>query len=481
MSAFTKTVGIFVAVAVCLGSVPILSASDMPFTLDDLAKVLGQPDQKNDRSILYSGKMKATKTKDGIDIAISPSNDGLFFAALLFSSRLFTKAESAQIVEFLDEVGKEKVVGRFTVKVNDATEPLGWRQASFSPSTNKEVANPALAQPAKPKDGPLGMKFVPLPKATFYMGGGGGKAGKKTEIKEDFEIAIHTVTQGQWQEVMGKNPSYFSRDGEGKDKVKDIKDEELKQFPVEQVSWDDAQEFIKKLNEKEKGKGYQYRLPSEAEWEYACRGGATSEEECSYHFYFAKPTNDLSSKEANFNGNIHSARRTRGRSWVARPRWDRMRRTRWGCMTCMATFGNGAKTSGKKGARTGWSGAAAGSAAAPYCPAAYRCKGTPTIRGSTSASASVLPEFPSGSWPRKQAGSRGRSGRERICTGVLGLRVQGERPGVSRPSWSRPTSGAAAGRSTYAGQKNLRQNGHVRSSPGNGTTTTRRRWRRRTG
>ena len=167
------------------------------------------------------------------------------------------------------------------------------------------TANPACAQPAKPKDGPLGMKFVPLPKATFYMGWDGEKgSAKKTEIKEDFEIAIHTVTQGQWQEVMGNNPSYFSRDGEGKDKVKDIKDEDLKQFPVEKVSWDDAQEFIKKLNEKEKGKGYVYRLPSEAEWEYACRGGATSEEECSYHFYFAKPTNDLSSKQANFNGNF---------------------------------------------------------------------------------------------------------------------------------------------------------------------------------
>jgi formylglycine-generating enzyme required for sulfatase activity len=164
------------------------------------------------------------------------------------------------------------------------------------------VGAPALAEPPKPKDGPLGMKFVSLPKGTFYMGGGGGKAGKKTEIKEDFEIAVHTMTQEQWQAVMGNNPSAFSRDGLEKDKVKDIKDEDLKQFPVEQVSWDDAQAFIKKLNETEKkrGSGYVYRLPSEAEWEYACRGGATSEEECSYHFYFDKPTNDLSSTQANF-------------------------------------------------------------------------------------------------------------------------------------------------------------------------------------
>jgi formylglycine-generating enzyme required for sulfatase activity len=160
-----------------------------------------------------------------------------------------------------------------------------------------------VSKRVKPKNGPLGMKFVPLAKGTFYMGWNGqdGSA-RKTEIKDDFEIAIHTVTQGQWQEVMGANPSWFSRDGGGKDAVKDIKDEALKQSPVEQASWEDAQEFIKKLNEKEKRRGYLYRLPSEAEWEYACRGGATSEEECSYHFYFDEPTNALSSKQANFDG-----------------------------------------------------------------------------------------------------------------------------------------------------------------------------------
>ena len=61
------------------------------------------------------------------------------------------------------------------------------------------------------------------------------------------------MTQGQWQAVMGNNPSWFSRDGGGAATVKDISDEELKLFPVEKVSWDDAQEFIKKLNEKERG------------------------------------------------------------------------------------------------------------------------------------------------------------------------------------------------------------------------------------
>jgi formylglycine-generating enzyme required for sulfatase activity len=169
------------------------------------------------------------------------------------------------------------------------------------------------ADPPKPKDGPLGMKFVPLPKATFYMGWNGEKgSARKTEIKEDFEIAVHTVTQGQWQAVMGNNPSWYSRDGERKEKVKHIRDEDLKQFPVEMVSWEDAQAFIKTLNEREKGSGYLYRLPMEAEWEYACRGGATSEEECSFHFYFDKPTNDLSSKQANFDGDYPDGKAEKG-------------------------------------------------------------------------------------------------------------------------------------------------------------------------
>jgi sulfatase modifying factor 1 len=73
-----------------------------------------------------------------------------------------------------------------------------------------------------------------------------------------FSIGKYEVTQAQWRAVMGDNPSHFS----GCDRC-----------PVEQVSWDDVQKFISKLN---KITGKKYRLPTEAEWEYAARGGNRS-------------------------------------------------------------------------------------------------------------------------------------------------------------------------------------------------------------
>jgi formylglycine-generating enzyme required for sulfatase activity len=79
-------------------------------------------------------------------------------------------------------------------------------------------------------------------------------------LTHGFLIQTMPVTQGQWQMIMGSNPSFFKNGGEN--------------CPVENVSWDDAQEFIQKLKEKD-GKN-QYRLPTEAEWEYACRAGTTT-------------------------------------------------------------------------------------------------------------------------------------------------------------------------------------------------------------
>jgi formylglycine-generating enzyme required for sulfatase activity len=102
------------------------------------------------------------------------------------------------------------------------------------------------------------------------------KQTSRQQIRRDFELTAYPVTQEQWQAVMGNNPSHFSRQGKGNDQVKEIAEADLKCFPVEMVSWDDIQEFLKKLNEREKGNGWLYRLPNRAEWEYACRNAVTN-------------------------------------------------------------------------------------------------------------------------------------------------------------------------------------------------------------
>jgi len=195
----------------------------------------------------------------------------------------------------------------------DAQAP---KAATATPTESAARPIPQIAQPIQPRPGDvwtnsLGMKFAFVPRGKFRMGGGGGQRGNDiVEITSDYYLGVYPVTQAQWQAVMDcYNPSWFSRDGEGQDKVRNISDAELKDFPVENVSWEECQEFIDKLNEREANSGWLYRLPTEAEWEYACRGGASSsggtisDRDCSFHFYFDRPTNALSSEQANFHGN----------------------------------------------------------------------------------------------------------------------------------------------------------------------------------
>jgi|SRR5665647_45720 len=122
------------------------------------------------------------------------------------------------------------------------------------------------------------MKFVRIPSGEFNMGSLPDNQGmwRATEspvqeviIKNPFSMSKCPITQKQWIALMGYNPSQF-------------KGEER---PVENVSWDDVQKFIKKLNETDNTS--QYRLPSEAEWEYACRAGTTTE------YYFGDNESEL--------------------------------------------------------------------------------------------------------------------------------------------------------------------------------------------
>jgi formylglycine-generating enzyme required for sulfatase activity len=153
--------------------------------------------------------------------------------------------------------------------------------------------------PARGEDAPeeitnsVGMKLVPIPAGKFVMGSPAteaereaGEAQHEVAITRPFYLGAYPVTQGQFAKVMGKNPSFFQpRNGGSPD------------HPAEQVRWGDARAFCAELSAlaEEKKAGRTYRLPSEAEWEYACRASTTT------------PFNvgsALSSTQANFNGNL---------------------------------------------------------------------------------------------------------------------------------------------------------------------------------
>jgi formylglycine-generating enzyme required for sulfatase activity len=124
----------------------------------------------------------------------------------------------------------------------------------------------------------IGMKLRLIPAGEFMMGspdsdsdaGSNEKPQHKVRITKPFYLGVYEVTQAEYERVMETNPSWFSPRGMAKEKVAGL---DTGRFPVEYVSWEDATKFCKKLSAKE---GKTYRLPTEAEWEYACRAGTTT-------------------------------------------------------------------------------------------------------------------------------------------------------------------------------------------------------------
>lgn len=134
-----------------------------------------------------------------------------------------------------------------------------------------DLSGPVAEKPQKPEipkrlTNSLGMEFVYIPPGTFMIGSSLDEPGRydreaqhEVTLSSGFYMQTTEVTQKQWETVMKSNPSYFK---------------DCEACPVEQVSWNDTQRFIWRLNQMERG--YKYSLPTEAEWEYACRAGTTT-------------------------------------------------------------------------------------------------------------------------------------------------------------------------------------------------------------
>ena len=127
-----------------------------------------------------------------------------------------------------------------------------------SPAVPKPIAK---VSGAVLRDCPDCPEMVVIPAGSFEMGGNGSNEKPVHRVTlRSFSMGKTEVTQGQWRAVMGHNPSYWGNCGDA--------------CPVDSVSWDEAKEFFSRLSKKT---GKIYRLPSEAEWEYACRAGGRHE------------------------------------------------------------------------------------------------------------------------------------------------------------------------------------------------------------
>ena len=210
------------------------------------------------------------------------------------TASLVTGRKEECLAGCIDELRLSSVIGTFTPLPISTTTPPATKKPYVAPPKPQATPpviprTPAAPTAKRPPPGPLpplsarefkhkqftnsiGMKFAAISAGDFLMG---GKAQdnvpiRKVRITQPFYLGVHEVTQQQFKSVMGYNPSFFNYNSPN--------------HPVDSISYDTAIEFCNKLSAKEKRT---YRLPTEAEWEYACRAGTTTA------FYFGDDPSEL--------------------------------------------------------------------------------------------------------------------------------------------------------------------------------------------
>ena len=160
----------------------------------------------------------------------------------------------------------------------------------------------------------VGMTFVKIPAGTFMMGSPDDEVGRtwhegpvhQVTLSKGFEMQTTELTQSEWVAAMGANPSNYKAKENCPGEFTTVNGIAMcPNNPVDMVSWDDIQTFVQKLNAK--GDGYSYRLPTEAEWEYAARAGTVGA--------FAGDPDAVAWNKKNSHGPTHPAAKKQPNAW----------------------------------------------------------------------------------------------------------------------------------------------------------------------
>ncbi|MBN2590023.1 MAG: SUMF1/EgtB/PvdO family nonheme iron enzyme [Sedimentisphaerales bacterium] len=216
---------------------------------------------------------------EGFDKLLDEIEIALKNAQTFYQEKLYKEAKSY----FEDTISKCENIIILERQRNGEAGKIQIEDPAMNDNGNQieEIEIPKYKQ-GEIKINSIGMKFVYIPAGEFMMGSPLDEAGREVsegpqhsvKISRGFWMGVYEVTQAEYNAIMGSNPSYFTK-GFVIDKgflglgVKRISDE-ASQHPVEVICWNDATEFCRKLSQKE---GKTYSLPTEAQWEYACRAG----------------------------------------------------------------------------------------------------------------------------------------------------------------------------------------------------------------
>ena len=226
----------------------------------------------------FGSRVSTADLKEGTAALFSCSQGERAFEHAEWGHGALTKA----FLDYYDSMAADGDSDIYTMArpLHDRVRELVQDKAPGSTQKVNPITNGIVDLQLKPKNRPqrvtnsIGQDLVLIPAGSFQMGSPEGESGRssdegpqhRVEITKAFYMGRTEVTQGQWRGVMGTEPwkeSSFAQEGE--------------QNAASSINWDDATEFCRRLSQRE---GKTYRLPTEAEWEYACRAGTTTR----FHF-----------------------------------------------------------------------------------------------------------------------------------------------------------------------------------------------------